>query len=236
MGTPVRELAELTGRLTGGSADRVTTGEVVVGTATLDRRQQHLPVGDPLSSLLPEGGLVRGRAVSCTGGAAVTVALGLVAAATQQGSWLAIVGLPWLGVDAAREAGVALERTVRVDLSGDLPGEWAERVAAAADGFELVLTRVPRRLPDRVLRQVRQRFQARGAVLLDVDPWDRAAPASGAEVAIDAVVHSWIGLDHGNGHLRDRVVEVTVRARRSPRPRRLRWVPRPTTTVSAPDR
>ena len=231
MGTSVRELRA------------VVAGEVAVGAAGLDRRHQHLAVSDPFAHLLPEGGLVRGRSVACTGGAAVSVALALAAEATQRGSWLAVVGLPWMGVDAARERGVALERMVRIDVPADVPADvptdvptdmgppvvsdWAERAAAAADGFELVLTRVPARVSERMLRQVRQRFQARGGVLIDVRPGGRPPRSSsaGADLVVDAAVDTWTGIDRGSGHLRDRVVELTVTGRRSPRPRRVRWSP-----------
>lgn len=222
MGTPVRELRA------------VVVGEVAVGAAGLDRHQ-HLAVSDPFVHLLPEGGLVRGRSVACTGGAAVSVALALAAEATRRGSWLAVVGLPWVGVDAARELGVALERMVRIDVPTDggfdggidAVSDWAERAAAAADGFELVLTRVPARVSERMLRQVRQRFQVRGGVLIDVRPGGRSPRSSsaGADLVVDAAVDTWTGIDRGSGHLRDRVVDVTVTGRRSPRPRRVRWSP-----------
>jgi hypothetical protein len=249
MGTPVRHL------------DLVENGQVAVGVAAADRGRL-LPVGPELAGVLPEGGLVRGRVMACTGGAAVSAALALVAEATRSGSWLAVVGLPWMGVDAARESGVAIERIVRIDVGSHLHGphphephphddgrdgrettatQWAERVAAAADGFELVLTRVPARVPDRLLRQVRQRLQARGGVLIDVRPGaalstsaSRATSASlstslgsGADLVVEATVASWSGIGHGSGHLRGREIDVVVSGRRSPRPSRVRWTSRP---------
>jgi hypothetical protein len=247
MGTPVRHL------------DVVENGQVAVGVGPADRRQL-LPVGSELAGVLPEGGLVRGRIVACTGGAAVSAALALVADATRSGAWLAVVGLPWLGVDAARESGIALERIVRIDVEGDRSAasrhghvfretsrekrdqdgsvdgsagnggrvdatQWAERVAASVDGFELVLTRVPARVPDRLVRQVRQRLQARGGVLVDVRPGASASASTstGADLMIDAAVASWYGVGRGSGHLRGREIDVVVSGRRSPRPRRSRW-------------
>ena len=78
-------------------------------------RQRTLPVADPLAPLLPDGALAGGRAVSCGGIAATSLALALAAEATAAGAWLAVVDVPWLGVEAAAELGVPLERLVRVD-------------------------------------------------------------------------------------------------------------------------
>ena len=68
-----------------------------------------------------------------------------------------------LGIEAAGELGVAIDRLVSIDADRRQPGEWADRVAAAADGFELILTMPPAgpRGAERVIRKVRQRIQAR---------------------------------------------------------------------------
>ena len=78
-------------------------------------RQRTLPVADPFVPLLPDGALARGRAVSCRGIAATSLAVALAAEATTAGAWLAVVDVPWLGVEAAAELGVPLERLVRVE-------------------------------------------------------------------------------------------------------------------------
>ena len=46
---------------------------------------------------------------------ATSLALAVAAEATAAGAWLAVVDVPWLGVEAAAELGVPLERLVRVD-------------------------------------------------------------------------------------------------------------------------
>jgi hypothetical protein len=191
--------------------------------ALLDHRARHLPVIDAWAGVLPDGGLVRGRTVACTGGAAVSLALTLVAAATSSGSWLGLVGVPWIGVEAAHELGVALERTVSVAVEPETPVVWAERTAAAIEGFELIITSVPAQVPDRLLRQVRQRLQARGGVLIDVMPGRRDAAA---DLVIFSQTERWEGLGWGAGHLRRRRVELTVAGRRMPRPQQATcWLP-----------
>ena len=78
-------------------------------------RQRTLPVADPLQPLLPDGALARGRTVACGGPAATSLAIALAAEATAAGAWLAVVDVPWLGVEAVAELGVPLERLVRID-------------------------------------------------------------------------------------------------------------------------
>jgi hypothetical protein len=196
-------------------------------------RQRTLPVADPLRPLLPDGGLVRGRAIACRGVAATSLTLALAADAIAAGSWLAVVDVPWLGVEAAAELGVPLERLVRVEpaTAGDATS-WADLVAAVLDGFELVVTRVPRRVNAGVLRRVQSRIQAREAVLLAVgDP----GPLT-ADVAMEVVVPVWEGVEEGAGHLRGRRVTVVASGRRIPRPRRAElWLPGPGGVVAAVD-
>jgi hypothetical protein len=195
-------------------------------------RDRYLPVPDEVAGWLPEPGLVRGRVVACTGDAAMSVALTLASRATRAGSWLAVVGAPTLGVDAARELGVELGRLVLVDGDVRRPQEWAERVAAAADGFEVILT-CPPAGADRVLRLVRQRLQARGVVLLTVDPPLAASRRSahgddqrGADIVIRSTTVEWDGLSDGHGHLRRRRLVVSISGRRAGRPVRHEcWLP-----------
>jgi len=190
-------------------------------------RQRTLPVAGPLQPLLPEGALARGRTVACRGVAATSLAVALAAEAAAAGAWLAVVDVPWLGVEAVAELGVPLERLVRVDpgeTAGSFGGAWADLVAAVLDGFELVITRVPRRVSSTVLRRVLARVQARESVLLAVGEPGPLVP----DVAIDASAAVWEGVADGWGHLRGRRVTVTASGRRVPRPRRTElWLPGP---------
>ena len=86
----------------------------------------------------------------------MSLALLLAARATATGSWLAVIGVPMLGVEAVAELGLPLTRLVSIRADGR-PTEWAERVGAAADGFDLILTRPPAGA-ERVVRKIRQRL------------------------------------------------------------------------------
>ena len=94
-------------------------------------RPRRWPVGScryrpPLAPLFPDGALRRGTTTTVVGSpghGATTLALALLAAASQAGSWCAAVGLPDPGVVAAAELGVDLRRVVFVPHPGS---GWAE--------------------------------------------------------------------------------------------------------------
>ncbi len=201
---------------------------VDVASSTTLAHDRYLPVDEAFTTLLPDPGLVRGRIVECTGAAATSLALALASRATATGSWLAVVGMAPIGIEAAGELGVAIDRLVSVDANGCPPGDWADRVAAAADGFELILTRPPAGV-ERVIRKVRQRVQARGVVLLTVSSGDSGVGADvGLEtrVTLGTTAGGWEGLGRGHGHLRRRRVVVRASGRRVPRQiERELWLP-----------
>jgi hypothetical protein len=213
--------------------------------STVAARERVIPIAAPLVPLVPEGGLMRGRVVGCTGPAAMSVATALVASASAAGSWAALVGLTgtpgWFGAEAAASAGWCLERVVAVAVDRGRPAVWAEAVAAALDGFEIVVAAPPLD-PARaasVLRRVQQRVRARSAVLVLVDvesalgSTSRAASASGVErldvdLLLDTTEVHWHGVGAGSGHLRGRRVQVVASGRRAPRPTRVEcWLPGP---------
>lgn len=184
----------------------------VVAPAT-PARERTLPAAEALRPLLPDGALRRGWVLGCRGAAAPSLAVGLAVEAVRQGAWLAVVDVAWFGIEAAAGAGLALERVVRVD-SGS--AGWAEVVAAALDGFDLVLTVPPARLRAGVARRVRARVQARGAVLVTLDQ-----AMEGTDLVLSTSGERWDQAAGGHGHLRARHVQVDVTGRRAGRPTRL---------------
>ena len=198
-------------------------------------RDQLLPVPGPFEALLPWGGLRRGSTVSVTApgvGGSTSLALALVAEASRVGSWLAAVGLPSLGLVAAEEAGVALERLVLVATPERQA--WGSVVAALVDGFDLLLLHTGRggvRPTD--ARKLVARARERGTVLLQLGPgWEDEA-----DVSLRIAGARWFGLDDGYGHLDARRVTVEVAGRgASARPRRHDlWLPAHDAPVAAVD-
>ena len=200
-------------------------------------RDRVLPVARPLESLFPDGGLLRGRVVSCRGAAATTIACSSIAAAMAGGAWAAVVDLPTFGADAAAELGVPLERLVRIDTSAvsrvsrspsAALADWVDVMGAAIDGFDLVVATVPSVHGERqvargdtawqpaAVRKLAARIRQRGAVVVTV--------GDAGVLAVDQVLHAvrtvWDGLGDGHGHLCHRSVEIEASGRRLPGARR----------------
>jgi hypothetical protein len=178
--------------------------------------ERTLPVHDALVELLPA--LQRGSTIACGGRAAVSLALALAAAPSRDGAWVGVAGLPELGVRAAADMGLALERLVMV--AGDPP--WVDVLAAMIDGFDVILVgqRVGR-LANGAVRRLQARAQSRGVVMLTV-----GVPALGADLQLTTDDARWIGLGDGHGVATGRRVLVELGGRRMPRSRRATmWLP-----------
>ncbi|MBE9924840.1 hypothetical protein G8C93_02900 [Cellulosimicrobium cellulans] len=145
----------------------------------------------PLGAILDDGRLPRGAASVVAGSTSLLLAL----LATSQGSsdWLAMVGAPDLGMLAAADAGVALERVALVPRAGDDP---AGVVAALLDGMTYVVVGPDARLTVSERRRLLARARERGSGLVAVGPWEQAA------VRLEVVRHRWSGTDAGGGYLR----------------------------------
>jgi hypothetical protein len=191
-------------------------------------REQRLPLLPALEPLLPGAGLRRGATIAIRTAAgtdgATSLALALVAEASRAGSWVAAVGLPSLGLAAADELGVALERFVLV--AAPERDAWGGVVAALVDGFDLLLLHAGRtavRTAD--ARRLIARARERGAVLVQLG----AGWPDGADVTLEVTRSRWEGLDAGHGHLQARKVRVVGGGRgEASRPRRADlWLPGP---------
>src|SRR5215207_8144567 len=139
----------------------------LVGPRTTLADERLLPVVPALQPLLPGGGLRRGTTVAVTCSAAL--ALALVAGASAAGSWVAAVGLPDLGIVAAAETGIVLERLALVPAPG--ARAWPTVVAALLDAVDVVLVRSPPGLPSAQARRLIARARERGVVLAPLGPW-----------------------------------------------------------------
>ena len=166
-------------------------------------------------------GLVRGHTLACTGSAAMSSALAVLVAPTQSGSWAGVVGLPSVGVLAAADLGVALERTIFVsDPMGarnhrEQRPDVAAVLSALVDGVDVLLLaqRLVTSLPLSLMRRVQTRVQTRGGILVIVgDP----APLS-VDIRLNATTVEWQGVGTGHGHLQRRRVVLQLDGRRRAR-------------------
>ncbi|TQM82618.1 hypothetical protein FHX81_5026 [Saccharothrix saharensis] len=171
-----------------------------------------LPVRGELAGLLPWGGLRRGSTVSVRG--STSLLLALMAAATGEGCWAAVVGLPGCGALAAAELGVAVHRLALVPRPGRDQGEVEKTVAALLDGFDLVALATP--VTPATSRKLSARARHRKAVLLPFTvPWP------GSDVELTATSGRWTGLSAGHGLLTSHTVTVQATGRgAAARPRR----------------
>jgi len=109
--------------------------------------------------------------------------------------------------------------------------EWSVTVAAAIEGFDLLIVAVPARLSANDARRVQTRLQSRRAVMIIVDNATISQSAARsvddinrsntflADVVLDTKTKSWTGVDNGSGYLQYRDVHIRVSGRRVARER-----------------
>src|ERR1700761_4232414 len=172
-----------------------------------------LPVLPALRGLLPRGGLARGSVVAVAEFGLLCLAL--AAAASADGAWCGIAGIPEAGVLAAAALGLDAGRILLVPDPGP---SWPQVVASLLDGCELVLLRPPAR----VSAQVRHRLEAtlrRGrGVLLVAGDWP------GAQLRLRVISQRWTGLGDGHGRLRACCAEIIADGRGEAAMTRTRWL------------
>lgn len=199
-------LTPLSGSAEGAGAAVAPVGPVVVG-APVERSvgvdldpeasARVLPVPPELGVLLPEGTLRRGATVVVTG--STSLVLRLLADVSRSGGWVALVGLPDVGVLAAHQLGLVLDRVALVPDPGP---EAPTAVAALLDGVDAVVVGPAVALGDGDRRRLSARARERSAVLLPTAPWP------GAHVVLTAERSRWEGLGQGSGRLRSRALTV----------------------------
>jgi hypothetical protein len=173
--------------------------------------ERFLPVPEALGSIVPFAGVRRGSVVQVAG--SVTLLLDVVAAACREGAWCAVVGMPDLGLAAAAEIGLPLDRLAFVPCPGaDAPAV----LSAAVDGFDVVVVGEVNHLVDRDRRQLSSRVRHREAVLFTSGPWP------GAELVLSVTGSRWAGPGRGEGALREREISVLVGGRGALAGRRVR--------------
>ncbi len=185
---------------------------------------QVLPVAAALRPLFPSGGLRRGGTVGLATPSGDELARGpmslliaLLVEASAAGSWCAVVGLPRLGLAAAAEAGVVVDRLALIPHPGP---DWTGVVAALLDGVDIVVTSIAGSIPAQLASRLTARARQRGGVLVSVGPWP------GADLTLEVVDAAWHGLGRGRGRLHRYEAEVRAHGRgAAARPRRARlWL------------
>ena len=210
--------------------------------ATADTRLLEVP--GALGGLFPDGGVRRGSTVVISSGAGgSSVAMALAAAVTSGGCWAAAVGLPSLGLVAASELGVRLERLALVPHPG---AQWTVVAAALLDGVDLLILAPPTRVRGADARRLAARAREQGVVMAVLDgTTSGGAGSSGAgssgmgwpeppDIKLAVIRSAWDGLGAGHGHLKSRRVEIRLTGRRAAARERCRtlWLPGPAGEVA----
>lgn len=178
-------------------------------------REQTLPVPDALTSLFPDGALRRGTVVGVGGLGATSLALAVAAGPSAAGSWTAFVGGTDIGLVAAGEHGVVLERVMVVDPE---PSAWSSALAALIGAVDVIVISPRHRLREPDARRIGSRLRERGSVLVSIGSrWP-----VGADVQLDVDESRWCGVGVGHGVLQSRKVTIAGSGRgAAARPRSL---------------
>jgi hypothetical protein len=182
-----------------------------------------LPVATALEAVLP-GGLRRGSTVAVSG--SVSLLLAVLGAASGEGAWCALVAMPAISAEAARDVGVELSR---LPLVPDPGSRWVDVVGALLDALDIVVARVPSQLADGDIRRLVARARSRGTVFIPflASNTDSGARWPHADVRLSARDGVWSGIGSGYGRLRQRQVTVTAEGRGQAARRRtsVLWLP-----------
>lgn len=176
-----------------------------------------LPVVAPLEPLL----------VPRTGGTyavdSPSLAMMLMAAPSQAGEWVAVVGAADFGLAAAAGFGVDLARTIAVPEPGE---RWPDVVAGLAEIVSVIMVRPPR-VTEHQAARLRTRLRQRDAMLISWGDWPRSEARLGIESS------AWDGLGRGHGRITGRRTVVSVRRAGRPASRIELRLPGPDLRVEA---
>ena len=106
-------------------------------TVSIDDRQV-LPVAEPLAAVLPRGGVARGSVVSVVGQGATSLLFTLLAG--PEAPWSALVGMPGVGLLAAAEFGIDLDRVVVIPEPGP---DVLQVLSILIDGVDMIAVALP---------------------------------------------------------------------------------------------
>lgn len=167
-----------------------------------------LPLGSPWSEIVPSGALRRGTTTvvdAAPGHGGLSLALGLVGAASAKGHWVGVVGVDDPGVVAMKDLGVDLRRVLFVPRPR---GAWAESTADLLDGVDLVIVRPPSVPAHGAARKLADRVRERGAVMIALGE-SRARWPLPADLSLKVTQANW----HASSRLNSREVTVVVSGR-----------------------
>jgi hypothetical protein len=166
------------------------------------QRMQGSTISRTLESLPGLSGVIQLRTGEAYAVDSPSLAMAMVAGASQAGEWIAIVGAPDLGLEAAAGFGIDLERAVVVPHPGEL---WLSVTAGLLDVATLVIVKPPEPVSAQQAERLKSRLRIKDAALVCWGEWPRS------EATLTITETSWLGLGQGHGRLTARRVMVSVR-------------------------
>ena len=176
--------------------------------------EQVLPVADVFDPILPNG-LQRGWTVRVDGDtSARALAWALLGGVTTAGGWIAAVNVTGIGLSAAQEVGVAIERVLVVTAARET---WSSAIGALIGAVDVVMFGTPQhRVVPSEYRRMASRARERGSVLLEVGSDESSKFSSQLQYDLSLRVRpvDWVGLGQGHGRLQGRAQHVEATGRR----------------------
>ena len=177
--------------------------------ARLDRG---LPTPSALRPLLPGGALRKGAPIAVQGSLQLTLAL--LSEASASGAWCGVIGVPRLGVEAAAQAGLTLERLVLIPE----PGKHALAIAGMLSEVFTILVLCPEKPPSAGdAERLNARLRDHDTALVVTNTWPRS------DTALRVTASRWSGLGAGHGLLRTHELAVQATDRRGQRTHTVRF-------------
>ncbi len=168
-----------------------------------------LPLDDALVPLLTRG-LRKGQVIAVEG--STSLVLALVARASLDGAWTAMVGMPNVGVLAATRRGIDLSRVALIPY----PGVQAPAtLGVCIDDMDVVIAGQGLAISDADRRRLAARARESGCVVIAAGRWP------GAHTQLTVEEGRWGGLGAGEGRLRERDVTVAITGRTAGTARRV---------------
>lgn len=165
-----------------------------------------VPVHPELAPLFPRG--LRAGAVYALHGS-MSAALALLAGPSMAGSWCGVVGVPDLGVEAAADWGVWLDRLALIPRVA--AEDWTSVVAALVEVSALVVATPPEHISPGEVSRLLARLRTSGSTLVVLGDWPRTA------ATLTGRIVRWDGLYDGHGHLSGGALRFEVTERHQTR-------------------
>jgi hypothetical protein len=166
------------------------------------QRMQGLAVSRTLESLPGLSGVIQLRTGEAYAVDSPSLATALAAGPSQAGEWIAFVGIPDIGLEAAAHFGIDLERTVVVPRPGEF---WLSVTASLLDVATVVVLKPPVPVSAQQAERLKARIRMKDAALVCWGEWPRS------DATLTITESSWLGLGRGHGRLAARRVVVSVR-------------------------